>query len=230
MPWTAGPGAGFTTGRPWLRLGADAATRNVEAQAADPARSCRSTGGSWPLRAATPALQVGDSGAPPGCDRTVRRPTFGRSDRGRRSSWSLNLGRGPVTLAAPRRSRRSRPGRSLLSTHDRPPGERLLRGGNAGARGATRRPFSRLASDRPRPDLGTWPTPPATMTADPRHDAGEPHVPLDFLKRKGSADAAAARPPRTQPSIRTRCCPRRSSPRTTSSSCTTRARAARASA
>ena len=36
MPWTAGPGAGFTTGRPWLRLGPDAATRNVAAEAADP--------------------------------------------------------------------------------------------------------------------------------------------------------------------------------------------------
>lgn len=36
MPWTSGPGAGFTTGRPWLRLGEDTATRNVEAQAADP--------------------------------------------------------------------------------------------------------------------------------------------------------------------------------------------------
>ena len=36
MPWTGGPGAGFTTGRPWLRLGPDTETRNVAAQAADP--------------------------------------------------------------------------------------------------------------------------------------------------------------------------------------------------
>jgi len=36
MPWTAGPGAGFTTGRPWLRLGPDWPVRNVQAQAADP--------------------------------------------------------------------------------------------------------------------------------------------------------------------------------------------------
>lgn len=36
MPWTAGPGAGFTTAdRPWLRFGADTAERNVAAQAAD---------------------------------------------------------------------------------------------------------------------------------------------------------------------------------------------------
>jgi alpha-glucosidase len=36
MPWTAGPGHGFTTGRPWLRFGDDAETRNVEAQDGDP--------------------------------------------------------------------------------------------------------------------------------------------------------------------------------------------------
>jgi len=36
LPWSDGPGAGFTTGRPWLRLGADRATRNVAAQRADP--------------------------------------------------------------------------------------------------------------------------------------------------------------------------------------------------
>jgi alpha-glucosidase len=32
MPWSAGPNAGFTSGRPWLRLGDDAATRNVDTQ------------------------------------------------------------------------------------------------------------------------------------------------------------------------------------------------------
>jgi alpha-glucosidase len=37
MPWTAEPGHGFTTGRPWLRFGDDAATRNVVAQQDDPA-------------------------------------------------------------------------------------------------------------------------------------------------------------------------------------------------
>ena len=36
MQWTGGPGAGFTTGRPWLRIGPDAATRNIAGQAADP--------------------------------------------------------------------------------------------------------------------------------------------------------------------------------------------------
>jgi alpha-glucosidase len=35
MAWSDGPNAGFTTGRPWLRLGADAAVRNVRVQSAD---------------------------------------------------------------------------------------------------------------------------------------------------------------------------------------------------
>src|SRR5918995_1278096 len=42
MPWAAGTGHGFTTGRPWLRFGEDAATRNVERQSGDP-RSVLST-------------------------------------------------------------------------------------------------------------------------------------------------------------------------------------------
>jgi len=36
MPWSNGPGAGFTTGRPWLPLPPDIGVRNVAAQAADP--------------------------------------------------------------------------------------------------------------------------------------------------------------------------------------------------
>jgi alpha-glucosidase len=36
MQWRGGPGAGFTSGRPWLRIGPDAEKRNVAAQAADP--------------------------------------------------------------------------------------------------------------------------------------------------------------------------------------------------
>ncbi|HEV8697897.1 MAG TPA: alpha-amylase family glycosyl hydrolase [Candidatus Limnocylindrales bacterium] len=36
MPWTGDPGHGFTTGRPWLRFGDDAAMRNVAEQQDDP--------------------------------------------------------------------------------------------------------------------------------------------------------------------------------------------------
>ncbi len=36
MQWTGRPGAGFTSGRPWLRLADDAGARNVATQAVDP--------------------------------------------------------------------------------------------------------------------------------------------------------------------------------------------------
>ncbi|HZC33806.1 MAG TPA: alpha-amylase family glycosyl hydrolase, partial [Candidatus Bathyarchaeia archaeon] len=36
MPWSGEPGAGFSTGRPWLRFAPDVATRNVAAESADP--------------------------------------------------------------------------------------------------------------------------------------------------------------------------------------------------
>ncbi len=59
MQWTGGPGAGFTTGEPWLPIATDAGRVNVEAQ--------REDGGSMrafdrrllELRRAEPALQIG---------------------------------------------------------------------------------------------------------------------------------------------------------------------------
>jgi len=36
MAWDGGPGAGFSTGAPWLRFAPDIGTRNVAVQAADP--------------------------------------------------------------------------------------------------------------------------------------------------------------------------------------------------
>nr|MBA2757913.1 alpha-amylase [Chloroflexota bacterium] len=36
MQWTAGPGAGFTSGTPWLRIAPDTDARNVAAQRGDP--------------------------------------------------------------------------------------------------------------------------------------------------------------------------------------------------
>ena len=59
MPWDDRPNAGFTAGRPWLRLGADADVRNVQAQSADSASMlalyCRLL--AW--RRARPALHAG---------------------------------------------------------------------------------------------------------------------------------------------------------------------------
>ena len=63
IPWrppsAAGPGAGFTTGEPWLPLVADAETLNVETQAADPRSTLALTRRLAALRRATPALQTG---------------------------------------------------------------------------------------------------------------------------------------------------------------------------
>ena len=64
MPWSppseAGPGAGFTTGEPWLPLVADAERVCVERQAADPRSTLMLTRRLAALRARTPALRVGD--------------------------------------------------------------------------------------------------------------------------------------------------------------------------
>ena len=59
MPWSPGPGAGFTTGRPWLRLGPDTETRNVRTQAQDPDSVLSLYRRLIALRAAASALQVG---------------------------------------------------------------------------------------------------------------------------------------------------------------------------
>ncbi|HET9519722.1 MAG TPA: alpha-glucosidase [Candidatus Limnocylindrales bacterium] len=59
MPWSGGPGAGFTTGQPWIRIGDDAASRNVEAQAADPDSVLACYRRLLATRRATPALHGG---------------------------------------------------------------------------------------------------------------------------------------------------------------------------
>ena len=59
MPWSGGPGAGFSTGRPWLPLPPDAARRNAEQQAAAPASVLNAYRELLRLRRATPALLVG---------------------------------------------------------------------------------------------------------------------------------------------------------------------------
>ena len=60
MPWRSGSGAGFSAGRPWLPLPPDAATRNVEHQAADPNSVLNAYRQLLRLRRETPVLQRGD--------------------------------------------------------------------------------------------------------------------------------------------------------------------------
>ena len=59
MPWSGAPGAGFTTGRPWLRIGEAAATRNVGAQTDDPHSVLATYTRLLAARRSTPALRGG---------------------------------------------------------------------------------------------------------------------------------------------------------------------------
>lgn len=59
MPWGGGPNGGFTTGRPWLRMADDSATRTVALQADDPTSVLATYRRLIWLRRAHPELQVG---------------------------------------------------------------------------------------------------------------------------------------------------------------------------
>lgn len=59
MPWTTGPGAGFSTGEPWLPMTDDPGTFSVEAQERDPRSMLALHRGLLALRRAEPALHLG---------------------------------------------------------------------------------------------------------------------------------------------------------------------------
>ena len=59
MQWTPGPGAGFTTGRPWLRIAADADRRNVTGQLTDPDSVLAAYRRLLGFRRTAPALRTG---------------------------------------------------------------------------------------------------------------------------------------------------------------------------
>jgi alpha-glucosidase len=100
IPWrppsVAGPGAGFTTGEPWLPLVADAERLCVERQAADPSSTLSLVRRLGALRAASPALQTGRQrvlAAAPGVLAWLR------EDGDERLLAAVNLGPGPQPLA-----------------------------------------------------------------------------------------------------------------------------------
>ena len=59
MQWSPGPGAGFTTGRPWLRVAADADRRNVAVQRDDPDSVLAAYRRLLAFRRTAPALRIG---------------------------------------------------------------------------------------------------------------------------------------------------------------------------
>lgn len=99
MPWSGGPGARFTSGRPWLRLGPDADTRNVAAQLADPGSVLALYRRLIALRAATPALQVGDLELQPTTEPDV--VAYTRDADGQCILVVLNLGPAGLTWRLP---------------------------------------------------------------------------------------------------------------------------------
>jgi alpha-glucosidase len=112
MPWDGGPGAGFTSGRPWLPVGDGNQARHVAAQRDDPASMLTLHRRLLRLRRATPALHAG-AYHPVEADGDVLaylRTTPG----GARYLVALNLGPHPARLAGPALALA---GRAALSTH-----------------------------------------------------------------------------------------------------------------
>ncbi|MGN6528518.1 MAG: alpha-amylase family glycosyl hydrolase [Burkholderiaceae bacterium] len=98
LPWDGGPNAGFTTGRPWLRLGADADVRNVQAQAADPGSMLSLYRRLLAWRRERPALNAG-AWTPLGVHGTVL--AYARThDGGDRVLVLLNFGDGEAPVPA----------------------------------------------------------------------------------------------------------------------------------
>jgi alpha-glucosidase len=111
MPWDAGPGAGFTSGRPWLPLGEDNRRRHVAAQRADPGSMLTLHRRLLRLRRQAPALVTG-AYDPVEADGDVL--AFLRTGPGARYLVALNLGPHPAHLAVPGLEL---DGRVAVSTH-----------------------------------------------------------------------------------------------------------------
>jgi len=101
VPWrppsAAGPGAGFTTGEPWLPIVGAAEALNAETQAADPASTLSLTRRLAALRRATPALQLGAQRALRLAEDVL---AWERSADGDRLVAAVNFAAAPVALAA----------------------------------------------------------------------------------------------------------------------------------
>jgi alpha-glucosidase len=112
IPWESGPGAGFTTGRPWLPTHPDAARLAAAAQRGDPTSALELYRALIALRRATPALQHGSY-------RSVHSApdvfAYSREHHGERVLIALNFAPFPRPLPA-----EAQGGTILLSTHAEP--------------------------------------------------------------------------------------------------------------
>ena len=110
MQWDASPGAGFTTGTPWLPIADDHAALNVAAQRDAPASLLSLYRRLLALRRAEPALSTG-SYAPVDAEGDVL--AYLREHAGSRFLVALNLGHASATLDLPGDIF----GQAVLSTH-----------------------------------------------------------------------------------------------------------------
>ena len=92
MQWSSAPGAGFTTGTPWLPLGIDYTDQNVEQQRADPTSMLSLYRRLIALRRTEPALSVGTY-TPAVADGDLL--AYIREAQGKRFLIVLNLGHQP---------------------------------------------------------------------------------------------------------------------------------------
>ncbi len=98
MQWTPGPGAGFTTGHPWLPLAPDAEARNVAAQRETPDSLLNLYRSIMALRRDTPALHRGDFRSLASANQVF---AYERSHAGSRALVALNFGDVSVPAALP---------------------------------------------------------------------------------------------------------------------------------
>jgi alpha-glucosidase len=116
MQWDDGPGAGFTTGEPWLPIADDHTRVNVRAQRDDPTSLLSLHRRLLHLRREEPALAIGDYEP---VDAPGDLLAYLRTHRGRRLLVALNLGSAPASLPG------VAAGSVLLSSHGAREGERV---------------------------------------------------------------------------------------------------------
>ncbi len=118
MPWAPGPGVGFTTGTPWLRLGSDAQARNVESESNEPGSVLETYRRILAARRSTRALQDGAISLTRTGDPTVL--GYRRQGAGGEAMVLVSFGPGDGIARVPRPARGVR-WRPLVGTHLDPP-------------------------------------------------------------------------------------------------------------
>jgi len=119
IAWRPGAGGGFTSGKPWLPLGADAATRNVATESAEPASVLAWYRRLLDMRRATPVLQAGDQRLVDAGDANVL--AYVRHSAEGAAFVALNFADGPASVRVPDAPAPARHWTLEVSTHDRAP-------------------------------------------------------------------------------------------------------------